>query len=269
MSQLPDPPALIPAPRPWGEVLRVALPACLAAWLCVLAGFLIPTELDRGGALAELAYWVSFSGKELLAGVGFLGALLLLAREGGRRRTPQVELFGVLFGFALFIGGGALFNEYAIKRIAQVPRPYVLELERTGLLGMSPSEFYALGGKEERRVHLRKVLTAEARPDLRPRVREHWVIETGFSFPSGHSFAAFCCAAFFLALGLSLPLRLKPLLFVLPPWALGVCLSRIVLGVHSAKDVTLGSALGIGFGLFGAYLTRKVLYEPTPVDEER
>lgn len=247
--------------------LLQALPYLGAAWALVLSSFLIPYEIDRSGWLAVLSYWVSFSGKELLAGVILLGTLLLLWRQGPSDRPPLQEAVALVIGVGLFVGGGALFNEHAIKRIAKVPRPYVRALDESGVLGMSAKEYYELGDKQARRRYLSETLTAETLPDLHPLVREHWAHETGYSFPSGHSFAAFACATFFLVLGLGLPLKGRALLLGLPFWATAVALSRVTLGVHSAQDVSLGSALGAIAGAAAALTVRAFLYGPPDLAE--
>lgn len=58
-----------------------------------------------------------------------------------------------------------------------------------------------------------------------------------FSFPSGHTSAAFLSAAL---IGVLLP----PLAWLGYIWAAGVGLSRIVLGVHFPGDVVMGAILG-------------------------
>ena len=64
-----------------------------------------------------------------------------------------------------------------------------------------------------------------------------------FSFPSGHTSAAFMMATL---LGLYFP----PLLIPLYCWATGVGCSRVVLGVHFPSDILVGAILGIGTALF-------------------
>ncbi len=67
--------------------------------------------------------------------------------------------------------------------------------------------------------------------------------ETGYSFPSGHSFS--------VALLSTLVARKKDkLLFFFIPFSLLVGLSRIYLGVHFPADVAVGLALGFLYGLF-------------------
>jgi undecaprenyl-diphosphatase len=62
-----------------------------------------------------------------------------------------------------------------------------------------------------------------------------------FSFPSGHT-----SAAFFV---LSVSAIFFPILFnVLLIWAVGVGMSRVVLGVHFPTDIMAGAILGYGVG---------------------
>jgi len=64
-----------------------------------------------------------------------------------------------------------------------------------------------------------------------------------FSFPSGHTSAAFMMATL---LGYHFP----PLIIPLYCWATLVGCSRVVLGVHFPTDILVGAALGIGTALF-------------------
>ncbi len=239
-----------PALRPLHMVAVLVL-----TWAGVLGAFMLP-QVRGDGVLAEVAYWVSFSGKEALVLVAALGTGLVIsgAKLCERRSTLIWGLVGMLAA-AFVVGGGALFNEVALKRTLAVPRPFVKRLAAEGHLGMSAQEFYALGDKEARREHLRQVLTPAVTPDLSERLRAHWVVETGYSFPSGHSYAATSCAALYLAWGLFLGVagwrRVALGLFL--PWGLAVCYSRPMLGVHSPLDVTVGCALGFLFGGAAAY----------------
>lgn len=64
-----------------------------------------------------------------------------------------------------------------------------------------------------------------------------------FSFPSGHTSAAFMMATL---LGYYLP----PLMILLYGWATLVAFSRVVLGVHFPTDTLVGAILGISTALF-------------------
>lgn len=70
-----------------------------------------------------------------------------------------------------------------------------------------------------------------------------------FSFPSGHSIAAFAVA---MALGVFYPPALSVLIFC----AISVAVSRVVLGMHFLSDVLAGSALGAALGYTAAFMMR-------------
>lgn len=72
----------------------------------------------------------------------------------------------------------------------------------------------------------------------RPNAAEHLVVETNFSFPSGHAVGAAACAA---AVGYSVNRWRKLTLWVI---ALLVGLSRLYVGVHWPSDVLAGWAIG-------------------------
>jgi undecaprenyl-diphosphatase len=68
-----------------------------------------------------------------------------------------------------------------------------------------------------------------------------------FSFPSGHTSAAFLATGL---LATFFPLALIPLLI----WAINVGISRIILGVHFPSDCLAGAALGFSISQYSLYL---------------
>ena len=75
----------------------------------------------------------------------------------------------------------------------------------------------------------------------------HWQAEVNYAFPSGHSIAAMSLAQFF---GL-IWLRARPAgAWLLPLWAIGVGLSRMLIGMHWPLDVLASALLGSLTALF-------------------
>jgi undecaprenyl-diphosphatase len=68
-----------------------------------------------------------------------------------------------------------------------------------------------------------------------------------FSFPSGHTSAAFLTTG---VLAYFYPLFLIPVLI----WAINVGISRIILGVHFPSDTIAGAVLGFGISQYSLYL---------------
>lgn len=256
--------APVPPREAFVGALWILLPALA---LVFLIGFLPPVALD--GPIARAAVWVSDSG-----GVGiepFMALALLtivVTRPGLAMRTRALEAVVLLGLLLVSLGGMSLANEHLIKPTMAIPRPNIVALADEGVLGLSPDEFYALGDKPERSAYLAGRLADPSAPVLGDEVRDHWVTETGYSFPSGHSLAAMTFAAFFLTLALSyLDTRRRRLVFlILPVWALAVIASRPLLRVHSALDIGVGASEGLVIGLISVMVGRWVIerWGPAP-----
>lgn len=75
-----------------------------------------------------------------------------------------------------------------------------------------------------------------------PGYRSHIVASDEFSFPSGHTSAAFLVVSM-------LVLFCGPAFAVLYLWSCAVGASRVILGVHFPTDVAVGSLMGTGIAL--------------------
>lgn len=243
---------------------RLAFPITVTYALILLTA-LVETmrefRFDLDSSLALWAYRITETGGPAGASVLGLFMLLLLVTRAGISMKRRLIETGAIFCFvAILAGGGAALNEYVIKPTFEIPRPNIVYLagdDGSGLLGMPAREFYALA-QGSRKKHLRKVLEAE--PPVLPLhrlIREHWIAATGYSFPSGHAFTAMFFAAFFFAIGatwLSMPRLL--FFYLLLPWAVCVCYSRIMLWMHTTADVAVGALAGLFLGALAVVLLR-------------
>ncbi len=206
---------------------RLAMAAILAAVVPAL-GVSLPMP---PGAAGEAAWWVSATASGLgLAAVG-LAALAQL-------RPPRRQLAWVVVPLMLLMVDLAWLNEHLLKPAMASPRPNLVWLAGSD----GAAALYAQGDKQARSRVLAQRLTA--RPlGLSDRVRAHWIAQTGYSFPSGHSLMAGLLAGWFLYWAACRGLIRR--LWWLAPWAAAVAWSRLVLGVHRPVDVLAGLALGL------------------------
>ncbi len=254
----------------FARLLAVMLTAFVLLPLTYVVPCLDPSSLPRfdlTGPLALAAYCVAESGG--MFGIPAIAALMivcLVGRSGLSRRQRTVEVLVIVFLVATLLGGGAYFNEHVVKPAFHVPRPNIIELATTPAdspaLTISAEEFYNLPDKTSRSEYLAGVLRApESKAiQLHERIREHWISETGYSFPSGHSFSSMMFATFFLAMGLTFCSGWRLWIFyLLAPWAVMVCYSRTILRVHSPTDITVGGFEGIIVGILAYLLVRSIL----------
>lgn len=259
---------------PFSNVLSRLISIMMPALGVLTITFFVPPlnpfklpHIDLTGPFALAAYWVAQSGgKDGMPFIAIAMTALVVSRPGipGKRRA--VEALAILLALTFVLGGGAYLNEHYVKPVFAVARPNMIELATTPpdapALQMSLEDFYHSLDDAARSAHLKKVLTPDIR--LNERIRGHWIAETGYSFPSGHSFSSMMFATFFLAIGIScLSGRRLWVCYILPVWALAVCISRPILRVHSPTDICVGGLEGIVTGILaflGVYRVFAVLY---------
>lgn len=240
--------------------LCTGLPIFLT-WLLIPLTFMLPLVdstrapyVDLTKMPAQLAYWLTQSGGKF--GVPIITALLLLlliTRKNITFRRIFLETGVIVLIVLICNGGGALLNEHVLKVRLKVPRPNIIWLageDGAGPLKMSPDDFYRSGDKKLRSEMLTHVLRQEPAPvPLSTSIENHWIEETGYSLPSGHSFSAMFLATFFLMSGATcITTKRFWLFYALLPWALAVCYSRPILRVHTPTDITIGGLQGLVVG---------------------
>ncbi len=232
-----------------------------AAWIPTLSfsGF----QTDQ--TFSRIWLFISDSGAQWGIGFALLLATALVATKhtGLKVRTLKaIQFLAGLFAILLFF---ALINEFVTKPAAGKHRPFVIKLEKEGLL--VGEELYGKGGKPERTQFLEKLFEENANHPLiqsvHPLVRRHWEVHTGFSFPSGHSQNAFLFAMILGYLIGELIPNGRRWIWVPFLWAGAICLSRVALGVHSPLDVTIGALTGglIGWLILKLRLLNKLIQE--------
>ena len=252
------------------SVLRQALVPLLLVFILIPATFFIPEldstrapypDLDPGFSQAALL----LSDSAGVLGATIVGFILIAVMATRPRMSSSYRLKEALALSALailFAGGGSWINEHKVKEAIKQPRPnieWLAQHDGGGPLAKTSEEFYALGSKLVRRNYLAPVLESSRLP-LSLDVKNHWLAETGYSLPSGHSFSAFFFATFFLCLACTFVVSKRRLYFyLLLPWALLVCYSRLILRVHTPADITLGGGLGILAGVCAWLLARTII----------
>ena len=255
---------------PAAVIRKITIPILLMVLLLFMSGTeplmtalqVSYNRLDIGFSL--LALRLSDSGHfPWVALVGFTFLLLLVSRKDYTGRDSVLVAAYVVLISTVFAGGGAWLNENVIKELLKHPRPnieYLAGENAKGPLGMTAAAFYEdqyghTRSRAQRSDILQQVLAKKpVEVKLSKAVEKHWIKETGYSFPSGHSFAAMFFASFYLALGLSsLSGWKRNVFYLLLPWALAVCCSRLVLRVHTPLDITIGGLEGLVLGI-GAFL---------------
>ena len=156
---------------------------------------------------------------------------LRLMRRVHRWRAPKIVRFWMLL----------------LTRLGDGPLWYGLGVIL--LLCGGPQRFHAVGAQAVAGLGAVAVFWQLKRVSRRKRpcqIEPHcWAMITPpdqFSFPSGHTMSAFAMA---VAVGFFYP-QIQILLLTL---AVGIAVSRIILGMHFLTDVLVGMFLGIGIGL--------------------
>lgn len=253
--------------------IKILLIAIVFSIGLISTSFLFPFGFSaiHNGFSADFWLFISHSGGTFGVPVitFFFCIIISLQFKGWLKKSLSISLS--LITFSIILGGFAQLNEFFIKEKLKVERPYIKYLEEQKVL--DAETFYKHPTKDERRTYFKQLLKEQHintfyfnNQPLHPDVMKHWLHETGYSFPSGHSVNAFLMATLigYILLFIYADFR-RRMLFLLPfLWALLVAASRVILGVHSPIDVTFGATWGcltgiliIRIGFIDKYLKQK------------
>jgi phosphatidylglycerophosphatase B len=138
---------------------------------------------------------------------------------------------------------------FYVKDYFRDTRPSQLYFTQRGYIDSGGVKFFALSMEEKRKyLNLRIEANEDSIRDVYPPILKGWVYDSGYSFPSGHSLTAFFLGTVMFYI-LYMTLRKKYFTIIPLIWAILVCLSRVIIGIHFPIDVTAGALIGLIAGL--------------------
>ncbi|MFB2865087.1 phosphatase PAP2 family protein [Aeromonas sp. MdU4] len=197
---------------------------------------LLPWQPFLTGSLQAGWLWWSYALSRMvdIPGIAVSGVLLLLLTHY-KLRLNVTSLIALGCALAALLASDWVLKSL-IKHLTEEPRPYLLWLESQALIPAIKTFYANTAEVRSEQVHAASQLLA-----LPEWLGNHWQHEVNYAFPSGHSIAAISLAQFF---GLIWLARAPAGVWLLPLCALGVGLSRMVIGMHWPTDVLASAILG-------------------------
>ncbi|MBK4775407.1 phosphatidylglycerophosphatase B [Candidatus Pantoea edessiphila] len=120
--------------------------------------------------------------------------------------------------------------KYFIKNKTQEPRPYIIWLKHK--YGLNINKYYQLTNKE-RKITIANLIDHDQ--NVPSWLKQHWIKETSFAFPSGHTI--FTNSWMFLIIYLLWPYRYYKTIIIVSVWSYIITLSRLLFGMHWIQDI--------------------------------
>lgn len=197
-----------------------------------------------------------------------LAACVYFATGQPTARGKALTFIRSLLTLIVLLSSFAYLNEHAIKKSIRASRPSHSYIVKQTIFNEKLDSIYSLA-ETEKRMFFKGLISADTITfsSIDPRVLNHWVEETGYSFPSGHSFNAFLLAGIVaFAIFQRVPKKRRVLCIIPLLWASLVALSRVAMGAHTAWDVSVGSAMGLvlAYSLMSFRFTRELIISKRP-----
>jgi len=221
------------------------------------------TACSRDSIWCTICYWATESAGRIGTFYVVIGACALFAAGQPTARGKALIFIRSLLTIIVVLSSFAYVNEHAIKPSIRASRPSHTYIVRQARSNAKLDSIYSLA-ENNKRIFFRGLVSADTTTfgSIDPRILDHWVEETGYSFPSGHSFNAFLLAGI-IAFGIYqiVPKNRRYLCTIPLLWAALVALSRVAVGAHTAWDVSVGSAMGLvlAYSLMSFRFTRDLI----------
>lgn len=229
-------------------ILRTAAP--LYGCLLFIVWFLNPefTACSKNSAWCVFSYWTTESaGRIGTIALILMASIMIAALRAYTVKEGVTDFFRTFITLSVILSVFALVNEHIVKPILQVPRPSHQYMIKQSKSEVKLDSLYTLPA-DERRAFFKQLIDADtvSFKNSDERILNHWLDETGYSFPSGHSFNAFLLAGILAFCIYHFANRKLRWLCLVPlAWAVMVAISRVAIGAHTALDVSIGSAIGL------------------------
>lgn len=228
-------------------ILKIALLVFAAVVVVVFAMNIPFVAIDKDSIWASFSIWITESGGKYGTGLILLVTCIFYTRFIDGAQNKLITFSSTLFKLLIVIGLFAYLNEHLIKLALKQPRPShsFIVSHSNGSLNLDSLYTHENSGRHEL---LKSTIANNPTQfnNIHPHILSHWTEETGYSFPSGHSFNGFLLA-YILCFSLfnSRSETGKRLYFLPLIWAALVAISRVALGAHTAWDISFGGLTGI------------------------
>jgi phosphatidylglycerophosphatase B len=221
------------------------------------------TACPKDSLWCTICYWTTESAGRIGTFYVVVAACVLFASGQPTARGKALIFIRSMLTLIVLLSSFAYLNEHAIKTSVRASRPSHSYIVKQTPFNEKLDSIYTLA-ETDKRIFFKRLISADTITfsSIDPRVLNHWVEETGYSFPSGHSFNAFLLAGIVaFAIYQRVPKSRRVLCLIPLLWASLVALSRVAMGAHTAWDVSVGSAMGLvlAYSLMSFRFTRELI----------